>query len=278
MNVVDKIRRKFAVRILAAWRKTVESIFEVGDLLNEAKDALDYGAWTGMVEEELKCSLDTAEKYMHLARKEHLRESAIVRILPPSYSTIFELSRLSPEAFGAAVAAGRITRQMTRAEAEAIRHQTTRIEIVHTEGRAAEAETEGQEMPDTDLLEDFGEDGDEEPAEADAPDHAEGNTPDTGGTRYTVTQSTTQPVYQSVRVYQFNRTEAAMDRASEAMEALAQIDCDAADAADIEKQKRVRAAYRLVGGWLKRLKRPSRGRARRSPTGGDGRKDSAPTA
>jgi hypothetical protein len=106
-------------RITAAWRKSVEAIFETGRLLGEAKDALDqHGEWLPMVR-RLPFSEDTAQRLMAIARDQRLAEH--VRLLPPSWGTLYQLSRLDDATFAKAIEAGDIHSEMEREDAVRLR-------------------------------------------------------------------------------------------------------------------------------------------------------------
>lgn len=73
-----------------------------------------------MVERELPFSIQTAGRYMTIASASHLQKEPIGFLLPASWRTLYQLQRLEPAVFDAAVKAGKIYSEMTRAEAEAL--------------------------------------------------------------------------------------------------------------------------------------------------------------
>ena len=83
----------FADQIVDAWRSTTEGIFRIGELLLEAKQKLDHGTFEEMVEAALPFGPRTARRLMAVARDGRLRTHASV--LPPSWYTLYELTRLS---------------------------------------------------------------------------------------------------------------------------------------------------------------------------------------
>jgi hypothetical protein len=62
-------------------------------MLNEAKDELPHVEFIKMLEHDLRISPDKAEKLMAIARHPVLSNSAHVRFLPATYSTLYEMSR-----------------------------------------------------------------------------------------------------------------------------------------------------------------------------------------
>jgi Protein of unknown function (DUF3102) len=65
-------RARWAGQISAAWRSSIEAIFECGRLLIAAKDALDHGEFTKMVEHDLPFGERTAQRLMVIARDTRL--------------------------------------------------------------------------------------------------------------------------------------------------------------------------------------------------------------
>jgi hypothetical protein len=85
-------------RISAAWQKSVASIIETGDLLIKAKDDLDHGEFDAMVERDLPFKPSTARRLTKIAANECLSNRAHAHVLPPSWMTLYELTKLpAPE-------------------------------------------------------------------------------------------------------------------------------------------------------------------------------------
>jgi Protein of unknown function (DUF3102) len=109
-------------------RKTVEGFIGLGRMLIEAKDQLEYGDFTAMCERDLPFSARTAQRLMAIAEDQRLPTH--VSVLPPSWGTLYELTRLSDETFTRAIAEGAIRPDMERADVE--RLLARKINIVHT--------------------------------------------------------------------------------------------------------------------------------------------------
>jgi hypothetical protein len=105
----------WAARITACWRASVEAIIEVGQLLRAAKAALPHGAFNKMIASDLPFSDSAARKLMKIAEK--FSNSEHVNDLPPSWGTLYELTRLSKTQFAAKIADGTIRPDMERKEA-----------------------------------------------------------------------------------------------------------------------------------------------------------------
>lgn len=112
----------WALLINGAFRRSYDSIIEAGKLLIAAKEKLGpRGTWLEMVETKLDFSPDTAQRLMSIARDERLTNTAHVRFLPRSYSTLHELTKLSDEEFARGIEQNIIRPDMERKDVEIIR-------------------------------------------------------------------------------------------------------------------------------------------------------------
>jgi hypothetical protein len=114
--VIMATKSDWAARIKAAWQKSVDGIFETGRLLIAAKAKLPHGQFEAMVRNELPFGERTAQCLMAIAKDARLRRAHHGSLLPPSWRTLDELTRLSDEQFDAAVANGTINPEMTRGD------------------------------------------------------------------------------------------------------------------------------------------------------------------
>lgn len=108
-------------RISAAWQKSVEGILETGRLLIEAKAALPHGSFLKMVEEELPFKENTARRLMAIASDTRLSNRAHAPDLPPSWNTLYELTKLDDETWTLAEQKGLIRADVQRNEIVALR-------------------------------------------------------------------------------------------------------------------------------------------------------------
>ncbi len=111
-------RHDHAGFIAAAWQKSIEAIIETGRRLIDARKELAHGEFLAMIKNDLPFGEDTAERLIKIARDPRLSNSAHGRILPPSWRTLFELTKLNDEQFDRLVAAGVIRADMQRWEIE----------------------------------------------------------------------------------------------------------------------------------------------------------------
>jgi len=75
------------------WQKAVPGVLETGKLLIEAKERVSYGAWE-LLKAKLPFSANTAEQLMKIARNAVISNPAYVQDLPPSWGTLYELTKL----------------------------------------------------------------------------------------------------------------------------------------------------------------------------------------
>jgi N6-adenosine-specific RNA methylase IME4 len=123
MGIIDQIKasqalsapdKGFTQKIVAAWRSSFEGILETGRLLTEAKAKLPHGTFEAMVENDLPFKPSTAQRLMKIASDERLANPAHVQLLPPSWGTLYELTKLPDEVFEAKLADGTIHPEMQR--------------------------------------------------------------------------------------------------------------------------------------------------------------------
>src|SRR5262249_8194216 len=84
-----------AERINAAWGKQVASIIETGRYLIEAYDEMERASFEAMVQQKLAFGPSTARKLIVIAH--HSILCAHVHKLPPSWGTLYELTKLPIE-------------------------------------------------------------------------------------------------------------------------------------------------------------------------------------
>jgi hypothetical protein len=111
-------REQWAALISTAHRQSVEAILKVGHLLIDAKDALEYGEFLAMIESDLPFGPRTAQMLMTVARDARLGSEAAASYLPPSWTTLYALTRLPAGAFERGIAEGVIRPDMIRADVE----------------------------------------------------------------------------------------------------------------------------------------------------------------
>jgi hypothetical protein len=88
----------YAEKIQGAWQQASRSILEVAELLCDAEDNLLEYEWEDLVE-ELPFSGTTTEKLIAIGRSSQLVDTDNQKYLPPHWTSLYELSLLSEEAF-----------------------------------------------------------------------------------------------------------------------------------------------------------------------------------
>jgi hypothetical protein len=86
--------RHWRGRICRVWQMCVENIIETGRLLIAAKQELEHGQFESMLRGNLPFGPDTAQRLMVIARHPILSNAAHARLLPPSWMTLYELTKL----------------------------------------------------------------------------------------------------------------------------------------------------------------------------------------
>ncbi|HEV3114882.1 MAG TPA: hypothetical protein VGY99_30720 [Candidatus Binataceae bacterium] len=109
----------FAEQINGAWHKGAGAFLEVGQYLIQAKEELDRDEYNSLIRLRLEFDTSTAKKMICIAGNRWL--GAHVHLLPPCWSTLYELSKLEYEALCAAMGDGRINPKMMRKDAIALR-------------------------------------------------------------------------------------------------------------------------------------------------------------
>jgi hypothetical protein len=109
----------FADEINKTWRKGAADFIRCGQLLNDAKAELQTDAFNAMVKTKLAFDRSVGAKLMGIADKPML--CAHAHNLPPSWTTLYELSQLKAEILQAKLADGTIHPGMERKDAIALR-------------------------------------------------------------------------------------------------------------------------------------------------------------
>ena len=121
----SRTRKQWATLIAQCWQKGVKSIFETGALLTQAQKALEeeqgHGEWLKLIESDLPFGRRTASMLMTIAGDKRLTNGNHGSHLPPSWRTLYELSRLDDDLLEAAFKDGRINPEMERHEVAAIK-------------------------------------------------------------------------------------------------------------------------------------------------------------
>ena len=132
----DRTWNDFAGLINTTWRKGVTAFIDTGRYLLEAKAELDRNAFASLVTWHLDFDASVGRKLMAIANNSVI--CAHGHKLPPSWTTIYELTKLDDEVLEAGFAAGVINPGIKRRDVSALRY---RSEVAEPENSAAEEET-----------------------------------------------------------------------------------------------------------------------------------------
>ena len=111
---------KWSRLICAAWQKSTTAIIETGRLLIQAKDCLEHGQWLEMVRAELPFAERTAQRLMAIASNPVIANAAHVSLLPPSWGTLYELTKLPSVELQAKISDGSINPRLERRDIAAL--------------------------------------------------------------------------------------------------------------------------------------------------------------
>jgi hypothetical protein len=107
-------RTEHAERIASAWRDSVQSNIETGRRLIQAKADLKHGVFMLMVEDDLPFEPRTGRMLMAVAGSPRITNRNHGSVLPASWRTLYELTKLSDDVFQARIADGTIHPEMQR--------------------------------------------------------------------------------------------------------------------------------------------------------------------
>jgi hypothetical protein len=120
-KAVKKTRIQWAAVIRAAHTTTVEAILKLGRALTDAKGELEHGEFLAMIKTDLPFDASTAQRLMKIASDPRLQKPHTAQLLPASWGTLYELTKLPDAQFEQAVATGAIRPSMTRADVSTLR-------------------------------------------------------------------------------------------------------------------------------------------------------------
>jgi N6-adenosine-specific RNA methylase IME4 len=118
--------QNWAEQINAAWNKSLGSIFDCGRLIIAAKDSLEHGQFEAMVDNELSFGPRTAQRLMSVYQDKRLSNTTHASLLPASWGTLYELTKLSDKQYEEALNEGIICPDMQRADVTGILNKAKR--------------------------------------------------------------------------------------------------------------------------------------------------------
>lgn len=118
------ITNSWPSQIRDAWNKTREGIIRVGQLLIDAKEALPHGEFGAMIDKELPFGSHTAQRLMSIARDTRLANPAHGAVLPNSWRTLYDLTKLDDDTLNNAIEQGLIRPDMERKDVKKLTQLT----------------------------------------------------------------------------------------------------------------------------------------------------------
>jgi N6-adenosine-specific RNA methylase IME4 len=119
-------RRQWAALIQKNWRRSVEAVLACGRALVEAKAQLPHGEFVAMIGADLPFRERTAQQLMAVVRDPRLVNTNHGSLLPPSWRTLYELTKLDDENFARLLSAGAIRPDMQRRDVSAFNKREKR--------------------------------------------------------------------------------------------------------------------------------------------------------
>ncbi len=139
----------WAERINAAWRRSAASFIDCGHLLIQAKEEIPRGDFAKMIEARLDFQPRVAQRLMSIARDPRLANPTHAALLPPSWTVLYELTKLDDAAFDEAVETRVINPQMQRKDVPRKPREPT--QQADSAPRARHPEPEPEPAEDDDL-------------------------------------------------------------------------------------------------------------------------------
>jgi N6-adenosine-specific RNA methylase IME4 len=121
-------RKQWAARIKAAWQSSVEGIFKTGRELIAAKGELEHGAFEAMIENDLPFGPRSAQRLMAIAADKRLTKATHGSLLPPSWRTLYELTRLPDDVLAEKLKDGTVNCEMERSDVQLMLNRINRAE------------------------------------------------------------------------------------------------------------------------------------------------------
>jgi Protein of unknown function (DUF3102) len=130
------------VRLITDRRaRAVENIVAIGQYLREAKEELDHGEFGPMLE-RIGFSEGTARKYMAIAAHPAISNRSNWNALPPSWTTLYELTKSPPDVIEARIAGGTITSELEGTAVASLKGEPAGSRNLHRRGHERELERE----------------------------------------------------------------------------------------------------------------------------------------
>lgn len=113
-KALSKEGKAFSKEILTSWQAALGNILEVCNLLREAKLSLDKSDFNVLINDHLPFGRRIAERLLKVASDKRLTAKKNRKLLPPHWTSLYELTQITNEEFNGAVTNGEIFPDMER--------------------------------------------------------------------------------------------------------------------------------------------------------------------
>lgn len=124
----DRVKA-IVTEINGIWRKSISDVIALGDILIKAKVDIPHGAFTDMIDDGLPFGPRIAQMLMSVAKDKRITDMAKTErgaVLPTSYSTLYEMTKLSDTQLTEAVESKVINPSVERREITGLRAKAKR--------------------------------------------------------------------------------------------------------------------------------------------------------
>ena len=140
---ITRSRQEWAESITSTWQRAVTHAVQViiltGQEIDDAKEALGHGEFILMVENDLPFDRTTAFRLMKVAQDQRLSNVARGQHLPPSWRTLYELTKVSDAQLEKGFESGVIHPAMERKDVALLRGKVRKPRRKKTSSPIAEA-------------------------------------------------------------------------------------------------------------------------------------------
>ena len=122
-------RKYWKLQIKTAWKEATEAFLQVGNLLIQSKIDLEHGEFLEMIENDLPFSPRTSQMLMTISSDRRLSNTNHGSYLPPSWRTLYELTKLDDISFKKSIKDGTIHPDMLRKVATRLRKSDMPLDL-----------------------------------------------------------------------------------------------------------------------------------------------------
>ncbi len=144
----ERIVEDCRAAIHVAWQKNLENILNVGRMLVQVKSRISRGRFAIMVNDELPFGARTAQMLMTVAEDKRIANAKHASHLPPSWMTLYNLTRLTDAEFEFGVDAGMIRPDLQRKHIRLIKDAASKSGSAGKEKKKTAKDKENKSNPE----------------------------------------------------------------------------------------------------------------------------------